>query len=632
MSSGLKEIGRAGKPTARRERTYADLIVAYLNQVGVEYVFGVPGGAIAPLFSALAHQSPCDPSDVATGLSPRILSRRTPRRTRELRAVVARHEAGAAFMADGYARETGKLGVCCATTGPGAASLVTGIASAYADQIPMLVITAREASPYPGSGALQDTSGDAIDTVGMLQQCTRYNDLVYHPEQLERKLLQAMVAAYRKPGGPAHISVPVDILRRVIAAETAPCDVATLFRQPDVVDTQSFDALCQVLFKAHRIVLFLGDGCRGSIDAIVQFAELMEAVIVTTPSGKGFIDAHHHLYRGVLGFAGHASALESLADEDVDLVLVAGTGMDELSACGCDVATLSGGKLVHIDANMENFVHSPAARLHVYGNLRTVFMDLVQVFTSVDYQDQTLFSGGPYARGREASRQAVSSWRLPNSSISFGTPRKVSLHQAEKYLCNDTPIKPQRLMCELSRRFPHPARFVCGAGNCRAWAIHYLHLRKGGCFRTGAGYGAVTWAIGAAVGTALGDRGLPVVCLTGDGSFLVSGQELTVAVQHRLAVIFVILNDQVPGVVRHGRAPQDGDPACFELPPVDYAAVARAMGAQAHTIRSPEDFDALDIEAMCTAAGPTLLDVYIDPDEVPPTQTGMNLLQTDPAG
>ncbi len=614
MASGLKEIGQVGKPSARRQRTYADLIAAYLTQVGVEYVFAVPGAATVPLFDALARQSYCDPSGVPTGLSPRILSRRTPRRTRELRAVVTRHEAGAAFMADGYARETGKLGVCCASTGPDAGNLVTGVASACTDQIPMLVITARE--------SLQGAPGDAVDTVGMLQHCTRYNALVCHPEQLEKKLLEAMVAAYRKPGGPAHISVPVDILRRVITTETPPCDVATLFRQPDVVDTQSFDALCQTLFRAHRVVLLLGDGCRGSIDAIVQFAELMEAVIVTTPSGKGFIDAHHHLYRGVLGFAGHASALESLADEAVDLVLVAGTGLDELSACGCNVESLLRGKLVHVDANMENFVQSPGARLHVYGNLRTVFMDLVQVFTSVDYQDQTLFSGGPYARGREASRQAVSSWRLPNSSISFGTPRKVSLHQAEKYLCNDTPIKPQRLMCELSRRFPHHTRFVCGAGNCRAWAIHYLHLRKGGCFRTGAGYGAVTWAIGAAVGTALGDRGLPVVCLTGDGRFLMSGQELAVAVQQRLAVIFVILNDQLPG-----RAP-----ACFERLPVDYAALARAMGAQAHTIRSPEDFDALDIAAMCTAAGPTLLDVYIDPDEVPPTQTGMNLLRMDPAG
>ncbi|MFQ5643303.1 MAG: thiamine pyrophosphate-dependent enzyme [Thiogranum sp.] len=253
----------------------------------------------------------------------------------------------------------------------------------------------------------------------------------------------------------------------------------------------------------------------------------------------------------------------------------------------------------------------------------SAFSDLVQVFTSVDRKEQSLFGGGPYARGREASRQAISNWRLPNSSIAFGTPRKVALDQAEKYLCNDTPIKPQRLMCELSRRLPAHTRFVCDAGSCWAWATHYLHLKKGGFFRIGMGYGAMTWAIGAAVGTALGNRDMPVVCITGDGSFLMSGQELTVAVQQQLPVIFVILNNQALGMVRHGRQSGGGEAVGFELPPVDFAAVARAMGAQAYTILEPGDFDELDMTAICNAGRPTLFDVYIDPEEMPPVQAGM---------
>lgn len=143
------------------------------------------------------------------------------------------------------------------------------------------------------------------------------------------------------------------------------------------------------------------------------------------------------------------------------------------------------------------------------------------------------------------------------------------------------------------------------------------------------GYGAMTWAIGAAIGTALGNRGMPVVCITGDGSFLMSGQELTVAVQHRLPVIFVVMNDQALGMVKHGQRLGGGEAIGFELPPVDFAGVARAMGAQAHTIREPDDFASLDIDAICNASQPTLLDVYIDPEEVPPIQARMKVLRPD---
>src|SRR3990167_63874 len=152
--------------------TYADLLVAYLNQLKIDYVFGVPGGAIEPLFDALARSE----------------------RKGGVRAVVARHEAGAAFMADGYARETGRLGVCCATTGPGATNLLTGVASAYADNVPMLVITAQTPLPKFGRRALQDSSCSAIDIVGMFRHCTRYNSLVSHHEQLENKLIAAIMA------------------------------------------------------------------------------------------------------------------------------------------------------------------------------------------------------------------------------------------------------------------------------------------------------------------------------------------------------------------------------------------------------------------------------------------------------
>ena len=153
------------------EKTLADLILAYLSSIKAEYIFGVPGGAIEPLYNALARSSrESEDNDKVS-----------------VKSVVARHEAGAAFMADGYARETGKLGVCCATTGPGTTNLITGVASAYADRVPMLVITAQTALPNFGKRGLQESSSDGIDTVAMFENFTNYNTLISHPSQLEGK-------------------------------------------------------------------------------------------------------------------------------------------------------------------------------------------------------------------------------------------------------------------------------------------------------------------------------------------------------------------------------------------------------------------------------------------------------------
>ncbi|MGK0499527.1 MAG: acetolactate synthase-1/2/3 large subunit, partial [Oceanicoccus sp.] len=171
--------------------TYADMIVEYLARIGIEVVFGVPGGAIEPFLNALARSE----------------------RRGGPRLVVARHECGAAFMADGYYRETGKMGVVCATTGPGSTNLITGVSSAMADKIPMLVITAQTPLPKFGKHALQESSCTAIDTVGMFRYCTLFNTLISHHEQLESKLVAAIMAAHRTPHGPAHISIPADVLR-----------------------------------------------------------------------------------------------------------------------------------------------------------------------------------------------------------------------------------------------------------------------------------------------------------------------------------------------------------------------------------------------------------------------------------
>ncbi len=573
---------------------FADLVVEYLEQAGVEYVFGVPGGAIEPLYNAMARSA----------------------RRGGLRPIVARHESGAAFMADGYARETGKLGVCCSTTGPGATNLITGVASAYVENSPLLVITAQTALHLFGKQTLQESSCTAINTVAMFQSCTRYNSLISHRGQLEGKLASAIAATQGVPSGPAHLSIPMDVLAapRRLRPKSA-VRFKSLFKQHTLLDSDALTELLEELLQARRIVLLLGDGCGKAIKQIIEFAELVQAPIISGPSGKRWVNHQHPLYRGVLGYANHRSARETLADERNDLVLAVGTRFSEMIFSGWEDNEELGAKLIHIDENLEHLAYSPFARLQVCGTIRTVFQTLIDSLRAKINEGVHCLPLKPVAV--PARTDGVSA-EFPYSQIALNDPAAC---ESDAF-----PLKPQRLMRELSVQLPVDARVFVDAGNSWAWATHYLHMRSSGLYRVGMGYGAMTWAIGASVGSALGSPASPTICITGDGSFLMSGQELTVAVAEKLPVVFVILNDSVLGMVMHGQRLGGAEPVGFELPPVDFAQVARAMGAAAETVRNVAELTALDFTDICRREGPTLLDVYIDPEEVPPMGARMKTL------
>ncbi|MGI9287495.1 MAG: thiamine pyrophosphate-binding protein [Pseudomonadales bacterium] len=611
----------ASNSAVNAERTYADLILDYLLQIDVDYIFGIPGGALEPLYNALDRQQKHGPTKSHTNPLADKHARKSRRNTEAIRAITARHEAGAVFMAEGYSRETGKLGVCCATTGPGATNLLTGVASAYQERIPMLVITPQTALPNFGRHALQESSEDAIDTVGIFEHCTRYNSLVSHADQLEGKLFTSLFTAFQHPRGPVHLSIPMDILNGRLLTSQPRYQVATMLRQPSVMDEAMFGELCQSIKTARKKLLFIGGGCKSAIRHIVQFAEMLEIPIVTSAVGKACISSYHSLNRGVFGFAGHASAGALITGAETDLIIAVGTSLDELSTGGWDSALLND-KLVHIDATAENFSRSPMAKLHVLGELRYVFSSLISEFSLVEAASKQ--------RPKIASNvinQSVDSVTSATFTPDMQNLQGINLDSGEAWLSAEAPIKPQRLMHDLTMRLPANSRFVADAGNAWAWTTHYLHLKQGNRYRIGMGFGAMAWAIGAAVGTALGCRGTAVVCITGDGSFLMSGQEITVAVAEKLPVIYVVLNDRALGMVKHGQMLRGGAQIAFELPPVDFVGMAKSLGADAHAIYSPQDLERLDFDAMCTAKRPTLLDVHIDVDEVPPIGARINTLK-----
>lgn len=558
------------------ETTYADMIIEYLARIGIEVVFGVPGGAIEPFMNALARSE----------------------RRGGPRLVVARHECGAAFMADGYYRETGKMGVVCATTGPGATNLITGVSSALADKIPMLVITAQTPLPKFGKHALQESSCTAIDTVGMFRYCTQFNTLVSHQEQLESKLVAAIMAAHRKPHGPAHISVPADVLRS--PAKIKPHIHADLLVQEFLaIDSQAIDTLCKKLAKVDTIAVYVGNGVGKAQRKVMDFIELTGAGFVTGPTGKGWVDETHPQYHGVFGFAGHDSARQLFQSKQVDLILAVGTELEELGTSGWTDELLNT-KLVHIDSNIEHFTRSPMANLHVFGDLPSVFDRLIEHITTAK------------SWGRQWKPLAA-----PEGRNALGG--RFTLNEEEKCFAATTPIKPQRLMYTLSKNLPNDTRVFIDAGNAWSWATHYLTTtnRDGHC-HFGMGFGSMTWSIGTAIGAATGNPDAPVLCLVGDGSYLMAAQEITVAAQQSLPVVFLVLNDSALGMVRHGQKLGQQESIGWELNTINFSAMAQSMGVASQVIDTPQQLSEVDFRKLFSRSGPTLLDVRIDSLEVPP--------------
>lgn len=564
-----------------------DLLVTYIEQLDVEYVFGIPGGAIEPFYNALARSE----------------------RRGGPRAIVARHETGAAFMADGYARNTGRLGVCCATTGPGTTNLITGIASAYENHTPMLVITPQTALSNFGRGALQESSCTGINTVSLLNDCTHYSTLISHVDQFERKVATAIIKAVNA-SGPAHISVPMDIMGAPSHTQHPSYSLPTVLNKAALVDHQAVAQLVKELQTAHAPVFLIGNEADEAAGLILEAAIKLGAKIIVTPHGKGLVSPYHPLFRGVIGFSGHESAQQLLQDNTVDKIFVVGAHLGEWASNGWDQNLLNS-RLIHIEENENNFTRTPMAALHVRGRIKTIFEQVNQELDG------------------EALDAPVTPPTQPNINNNLKTPIKQFTVDNEKACFSDaSPIKPQRLMYELPKLFPPNTHYLADSGNSFSWATHYLHphdrriagdrAASGGFFQAAMEFASMGWAIGGAIGTAIARPGTPIVCIVGDGAMLMSGQEITVAVQEQLPVIFVVLNDSEYGMVKHGQRRTGAEPIAFKLIDIDFCAFAKAMGINAYVVESPKDLQEIDYKAICAQRGPTLLDVRIDREESPP--------------
>lgn len=585
----------------------ADLLIMYLEQLDIEYVYGIPGGAIEPLYNALSR------SEAVGGT----------------KAVIARHETGAAFMADGYARNSGKLGVCCATTGPGATNLITGVASAYDNNIPLLVITAQTSLDSFGRKAFQESTDTGVNTVGMFQFCTEYNSMVSHVNQFEQKLVNAMTVAMNR-SRPVHLSIPLNVFGSKVTSKVR-YDLESAAVANRNYDSRSVDDLYTELCEARNIVFVVGGRCGEAASVILRTAHEFSAQIVSTPDGKGYVSPYHPDYRGVIGFAGHQSAYDALTDPSVDIVVAIGTSLGEWSSNGWDSEALFNDRLIHVEPMDIDFSRAPVARLHVRGEIVSVFEYLMEKLELK----------------RKASPPKPEVKEIP--SIGQGLPFAEREKTPYGKGWQNARVKPQWLMEQMTRCFPRSTKYLADTGNSMAWGIHYLHpndrrlmerrhvqralsgkerLLSGrramisGLFQVTVEFASMGWAIGASVGASMACPNQPVVCITGDGSMLMSGQEITVALEHNLPVIFVILNDGALGMVKHGQRLSGAEQVGTTLPAVDFAMLAKSMGVRSYNINTPHDFmnfaERIKNDEAWIKSGPALLDIHIDGEEVPP--------------
>ncbi len=430
--------------------------------------------------------------------------------------------------------------------------------------------------------------------------------------------------AFGPTPGAVHLSIPMDVMRAAVEFKTPRYQIDNLIKRHINPDLDTIENLFNLLTSKDKTVFIIGDGCSSGIAGILTVACSLNIQIVCTPHGKGLVNAQHPMFRGVLGFAGHDDALSAVTNPEVNNILCLGTLMGEWASNGWDPQILVNEKCIHIDEVEENFSSTPNARQHIHANLATTFHLLTERIATESIKDP----------------KSDKNIDLINQHELFTLKRQFALDDEKGYISDSSPIKPQRLMNELPKIFPSNTHYLADCGNSFAWAIHYLQPSdrrifgvredRASLFRACLEFAPMGWAIGCAVGSALAKRDQQVVCITGDGSWLMSGQEISVAVQEHLSIVFIILNDAALGMVKHGQRLTGGEAIGFEMPPTDFVMLAKSMGAKAFRIDSPQDLKDLSKE-LNSKDGPILLDVYIDPEEVPPIAKRIAML-TNSAG
>jgi acetolactate synthase-1/2/3 large subunit len=543
------------------ERTGAQILVDILKEEGVDTIFGFPGGAVIDLYDELIRS--------------------------DLRHLLVRHEQGAVHAADGYARASGKVGVCLVTSGPGATNTVTGIATAYMDSIPMVVVTGQVSSHLIGNDAFQE-----VDIVGITRPCTKHNYLVNHVEDLPRVLKEAFFIARSGRPGP----VLVDIPKNVGTAKTDYQPIQTVsiksYNPTYLPNAKQIKKALTLLKAARKPVIFSGGGVilSKASEELTAFARNFHIPVTTSLMGLGAFPGTDPLWLGMLGMHGTYGA--NMAVSNCDLLIAAGVRFDD-RVTGKTDCFASQAKIIHIDIDPTSIRKNIPVTVPVVGDCRKSLIELNRMAAEENFAD--------IGEQRREWLGQVDVWRTQHKLV---------------YEQTDTSIKPQYVIEQLYKLTRGDAIITTEVGQNQMWAAQFYHYGRPRQFLTSGGLGTMGFGLPAAIGAQVAFPDQLVVDIAGDGSIQMNIQEMATAVQYNLPVKVVILNNRCLGMVRQWQQlfyDKRYAHTLFEHAP-DFVKLAEAFGAHGLRATRPDEVEAVLTEGLAIR-GPVIMEFVVEPEE-----------------
>ncbi|HTL37673.1 MAG TPA: thiamine pyrophosphate-binding protein [Kofleriaceae bacterium] len=566
---------------AQAARRGADLLVSMLAQAGVDVVFGLPGGAISPVHDALIDQS--------------------------IRVITTKHEANAMFAAAGYAHATGKLGVVAVTSGPGALNAMTGLASAWCDGLPLLLLVGDVPRAAQGRGVLQDSSAHGLQIVEMSRHITKLAAEISSSSSLPHMVRRAIATAISGRKGPVVLTLPIDVMTQPCAAPR----VAGSITMGGHVAGETLDEIAELLLGAERPLILAGSGVRGANAParLREVAERFSCPVATTPKGKGVFPESHELSLGVLGLGGHKSARQYI-DHGVDVVLAIGTSLGDVSTDGFAPALQASRALIHvdIDARQVGKSYSPthaivASAAELLGGLadrRRSFKPLKRMPAGT-----TPPFAGTAADAEGAAAPYVSPMPMPPAA---GHPAAGVVRHAIPSSTKPDRIASHDAIRDIQRCLPKDTIYTVDSGEHFLFAVQYLEIDDPDSFVVMTGLGSMGQSIGAALGAKLGNPNRTVAAICGDGCFAMNAFEIATAVQEQIPLRIFVFNDEALGMVENGHEMVYGRRPRYSTGPLDILSIARGLGAKVCRVDQAGQLD----PAIFDVPGPVVVEMRID--------------------
>jgi acetolactate synthase-1/2/3 large subunit len=531
----------------------AEVLLKALEAEGVDTIFGYPGGAVLPIYDALYDSN--------------------------LNHILTRHEQGAAHAADGYARATGKPGVCLATSGPGATNLVTGIANAYMDSVPLVAITGQVATPLLGRDSFQEA-----DITGITLPITKHNYLVKDPKDLADIVKEAFHIATTGRPGPVLIDIPKDMsTAEVDYAGGAPLNLPG-YRPPTYGDEDIVNLAARALMNSERPVIYAGGGVvnSGAHQELKQLAELLAAPVTTTLMGLGGFPDDHPLSLGMLGM--HGTRYANYAVTECDLLLAVGVRFDDRVTSKIE-SFAKDATIIHIDIDPAELGKNVRVDVPIVGDVGIVLKQLLERLA---------------VKLPGAWQEKVNRWKK-EYPLDFET--------------SDLTIKPQQVINEIYNVTGGNARITTEVGQHQMWAAQYYSYTKPRSFISSGGAGTMGYGFPAAIGVQVGCPDEVVFDIAGDGSIQMNIQELATAVDYNLPVNVAVMNNGYLGMVRQWQEYfYNRRYSQTELSSPDFVKLAEAYGAEGYRVEDPVDIRPV-LEQAVASNKPVMMDFVIEREE-----------------